>query len=465
MILPIIAIVGRPNVGKSTLFNRLTKTRDALVADVPGLTRDRQYGEGNFEDWRFIVIDTGGIGEEEVDVDDLMSQQSLQAAQEADVVFFVVDGRAGLTPIDQKIAHHLRQLKKTIHLVVNKVDGIDSDVASSDFYQLGMGEVHPITASHGRGIGSLLEDSLSPLPTFNKDEDEDSNKGIAIAIVGRPNVGKSTLVNRMLGEDRVVVYDMPGTTRDSISISFEREDKPYTLIDTAGVRRRGRVKEVVEKFSVVKTLQSIERSQVCIVLLNAQEGVTDQDMHLISFVIDAGKALVLAVNKWDGMSSEDKESVKKQIDRRLAFADFAKLFFISALHGSGVGTLFPAIEQAYASATRVLSTPELTRILESAVDSHPPPMVNGHRVKLRYAHVGGHNPPIIVIHGTRTKALLESYKRYLMNTFRRVLNLSGTPIRIELRSGANPYKDKKTVLSQRQVQKKQRMMKHIKKKK
>lgn len=463
--IPSIAIVGRPNVGKSTLFNRLTRSRDAIVADFSGLTRDRQYGEGQIGERPFIVIDTGGIAEQDGVVDELMSQQSLLAMDEAEIVFFMVDGRAGLTAADEAIAKHLRMLDKTIHLVVNKTDGVDPDVACSDFYGLGFTELHTIAASHGRGVNHLITEVLAAFPEPEAiPESEELEKGIKLAIVGRPNVGKSTLVNRMLGEDRVVVFDMPGTTRDSIFIPLERRGQQYTLIDTAGVRRRGKVRETVEKFSVIKALQAIEQANVVVVVIDAREGVTEQDLHMIGFVIDAGKSMVLAINKWDGMDAEEKDKVKSELQRRLVFLDFVKWHFISALHGSGVGDIFASVNAAYKSATKPLSTPELSRILEEAVKVHQPPLVRGRRIKLRYAHAGGHNPPVIVIHGNQTKDLPSSYQRYLMNLFRKKLNLIGTPIRLQLRSSDNPYKDKKTTLSARQQQKKRRLMKHVKKK-
>lgn len=464
--LPVIAIVGRPNVGKSTLFNRLTKSRDAIVANMPGLTRDRQYGEGKLGSSNYLVVDTGGIGDTTAGIDDLMSNQSLMAAEEADIVLFVVDAKAGLTPVDEEIAQRLRALSKTIHVVVNKIDNMDERIASSEFYQLGFEKPFTIAAVHGRGVRNLIDDVLG---TLESDEASDAQTveppGLKVAIVGRPNVGKSTLVNRILGEERVVVFDMPGTTRDSLSIPLERGDKQYTLIDTAGVRRRAKVTESVEKFSVIKTLQAIESSNVCLMLLNAREGISEQDLHLLGFIIDSGKALVLAVNKWDGLSEEDKQSCREQIERRLKFVDFAPMRFISALHGSGVGKLFEPIEKVYASATKQVSTTRLTEVLHDATQAHPPPMVHGRRIKLRMAHMGGLNPPVFVIHGNQTQALPESYQRYLINTFRKVFKFTGTPIRLELKSGKNPYEHKKNKLTPRQIHKKKRLIKHIRKKK
>ncbi len=458
--IPVIAFVGRPNVGKSTLFNRLTRSQDALVADFPGLTRDRQYGEAIFESKPFIVVDTGGVGVDDVAVDALMSKQSEFALNEADIVFFMVDGRAGLTAVDRNIATRLRKINKPVYVVVNKTDGMEEDIACADFQSLGFPEVYGISASHGRGMLPLLK---SVTQSFEATKDnEPSLDAIKIAFAGRPNVGKSTLVNRILGEERVVVYDMPGTTRDSIAIPFERDEQKYVLIDTAGVRRRARVDEKIEKFSVIKTLQSIKESHVCLMLLDANDGLTDQDLHLLGFIIESGKALVIAINKWDGLDDEKKEQVRHELTRRLHFADFAKIRFISALHGSGVGGLFKDIMQAYASATQIFSTPQLTRLLEDLTTKHTPPLVNGRRIKMRYAHTGGHNPPIIVIHGNQLESLPDSYKRYLVKGFTEHLGLIGTPLKVEFKGSANPYKDKKNKLNKRQIMRKKRLMKHIK---
>ncbi|AHE67112.1 ribosome biogenesis GTPase Der [Legionella oakridgensis] len=460
--LPVIALVGRPNVGKSTLFNRLTHSQDALVADFPGLTRDRQYGEAKFNDKSFIVVDTGGIGVDDLAVDKLMSRQSSIALEEASIVFFLVDGRSGLTAVDQEIADRLRKTSKPIYLIVNKTDGLDEEIACSDFRSLGFVNIYAISATHGRGLHSLLRSvTVSFLPSEEISAAEDHS--IKIAFVGRPNVGKSTLINRILGEERVVVYDMPGTTRDSISIPFERDKQQYTLIDTAGMRRRARVDEKIEKFSIIKTLQSIKACHVCLMLIDAKEGLTEQDMHLLGFIIETGKALVVVVNKWDGLEEEHKEKVRQDLDRRLGFVQFAKIRFISALHGSGVGLLFKDIEQAYASAVQALSTPYLTRLLQDLIQQHTPPMVKGRRIKMRYAHAGGHNPPVIIIHGNQLDALPSSYKRYLINAFTEKLNLVGTPLKIEFKGGENPFKDKKNKLSPRQIKRKKRLMKHVKK--
>lgn len=457
---PVIALVGRPNVGKSTLFNRITRTQDALVADYPGLTRDRQYGEAEFDKKVFIVIDTGGIGVDDLAVDALMSKQSAAALIESDIVFFLVDARAGLTAVDQTIAVHLRKTGKQVYLIVNKTDGLDDDCALAEFQSLGFTEVCGISATHGHGMQALLQTVTDTFPPVEASEVE--TKAIKIAFAGRPNVGKSTLINRILGEERVVVYDMPGTTRDSISIPFSRDGHDYVLIDTAGVRRRSRVDIAIEKFSVIKTLQAIKESHVCLMLLDAQEGITEQDLHLIGFIIESGKALVIAINKWDGLTEEHKESVRQELSRRLLFANFAKIRFISALHGSGVGGLFKDIDQAYASATQTFSTPQLTRLLQELVVKHTPPLVNGRRIKLRYAHAGGQNPPLIVIHGNQVASLPESYKRYLTNAFSAHLKLVGTPLKMEFKGGDNPYQGKKNVLTDRQVKQRARLMKREK---
>lgn len=440
--LPVVALVGRPNVGKSTLFNRLTRRRDALVADFAGLTRDRKYGEAEWLDRRFICIDTGGLSGDEEGIDGVMAEQSLLAIEEADIVLFLVDCKAGLTAFDHTIANHLRTTNKKIYIVANKVDGHDQDVAIAPFYEMGLGDIHPTTATHGRGVNKLMQEVVDSFPTEEQedaDEDEDSSKGIKIAVVGRPNVGKSTLVNRLLGEDRVVVYDMPGTTRDSIYINYERHGKPYTIIDTAGIRRRKNVKLSVEKFSIVKTLQAIDDANVVVLLLDASEGIVDQDLHLMGHVIDTGCALVVALNKWDGLDQDFKQYIKDELDRRLRFVDFADIHFISALHGTGVGHLYESIEQAYTSATDRFSTNHLTNVLKMAVTEHQPPLVRGHRIKLRYAHTGGHNPPIIVIHGNQTTEIPGHYVRYLEKAFRRALDLHGTPIRLQFKSSDNPY--------------------------
>ncbi|MDO6564874.1 ribosome biogenesis GTPase Der [Amphritea sp. 1_MG-2023] len=458
--LPVIALVGRPNVGKSTLFNRLTKSRDALVADYSGLTRDRKYGEGRLGDRDYIVVDTGGISGDEDGIDYKMAEQSLMAIEEADIVLFLVDGRAGLNPADEMIADHLRRSEKESYLIVNKTDGLDPEVALSDFYGLGLSEPLPIAASHGRGVTQLVEHVLADIPLRDELEEEEHQRQKKIAIVGRPNVGKSTLVNRILGEDRVVVFDQAGTTRDSIYIPFERDEEPYTLIDTAGIRRRKNVTEAVEKFSIIKTLRAINDANVVVLVIDAREGVSEQDLHLLGYVLDAGRSLVIAINKWDGMTGDEKEEVREQLRRRLEFVSFARMHFISALHGSGVGNLFASVDEAYGFAMTKWATNKLTRLLEDIVADHQPPMVNGNRIKLRYAHQGGSNPPIIVIHGNQTSALPGSYKRYLENKFTKVLGIKGTPLRFEFKSSDNPFKNKKNELSKRQVMKKLRQKLH-----
>jgi len=462
--IPVIALVGRPNVGKSTLFNQLTRSRDALVADFPGLTRDRKYGESRIGSRPFVVIDTGGITGEEAGVDTSMAQQALTAIDESDVVLFIVDAREGWNAIDEALASQLRQRNKAFHVVVNKIDGLNEDVVTGDFYALGVDTLFAIAASHGRGVTHMIERVLATFPAPEEDaERERYPDSIRVAVVGRPNVGKSTLVNRLLGEERVVVFDQPGTTRDSIYIDYERDGQKYTLIDTAGVRRRKNVTMVVEKFSIVKTLKAIDDAHVVVVIMDAHEGIVDQDMHLLGHCMDKGRALVLAVNKWDGIDADQRDWIKRELDRRLRFAEYADTHYISALHGTGVGHLYKSINSAYASATRKLSTNALTRILEAAVFDHPPPMVNGRRIKLRYAHAGGQNPPLIVIHGNQTDSLPNSYQRYLEKIFRRELELAGTPVRIEFRSGENPFAEKRNKLTQRQVQRKRRLMSHVKK--
>ncbi len=460
--LPVIALVGRPNVGKSTLFNQLTRTRDALVADLSGLTRDRKYGEGRVGDVPYIVIDTGGISGDEEGIDAAMASQSRVAIDEADIVLLLVDGREGLHPGDDALVAYLRQRSQPFHLVVNKIDGVGEDIAASDFYGLGCPDLHTIAASHNRGVQRLISDVLASLPPVEPPAPVDEGS-VRVAVVGRPNVGKSTLVNRLLGEERVVVYDKPGTTRDSIYIQYTRHDQAYTLIDTAGVRRRKNVRETVEKFSIVKTLKAINEAHVVILLMDAHEGLVEQDLHLLGQCIDAGRGLVVAVNKWDGIASDERDWIRSELNRRLQFVDYADVHFISALHGTGVGHLYASIQQAYRAATTPLNTNRLTRILEDAVASHPPPLANGRRIKLRYAHAGGQNPPIVVIHGSQTDSLPASYGRYLEKTFRRVLELHGTPIRIQLRTGDNPFAGKRNKLTQRQVQRRQRLMSHIKK--
>ena len=458
---PVIALVGRPNVGKSTLFNRLTRSRDALVVDQPGMTRDRKYGEGKVGSHPYIVIDTGGLSGEDEGLDALMASQSWQAVEEANIILFMTDAHDGVTAMDQEIAKRLRSTGKTIILVVNKIDGCHAEVVLAEFYALGLGEPTGIAASQGRGVKALIESTLADIP--DDGENELQAPGIKIAIVGKPNVGKSTLVNRMLGEERVVAYDMPGTTRDSIYLPLERDGQKYTIIDTAGVRRRSRVNEVAEKYSVIKALQAIEDANVVIMVMDASDTISEQDANLLGFIMDTGRALVIAVNKWDGLDQEQKEKIKKELDFKLPYLSFAKRQYTSALHGTGVGELFEHVHTAYRSAMAEFSTPKLTRLMEHLVEVHQPPLVRGRRIKLRYAHQGGKNPPIIVIHGNQTDAIPDSYKRYLFNAFIKHLNLKGTPIRVEFKTGDNPFKDKKNKLTPRQQAKRKRLMQHIKK--
>ncbi|MCG7601163.1 ribosome biogenesis GTPase Der [Halomonas sp. McH1-25] len=437
---PVIALVGRPNVGKSTLFNRLTRSRDALVADFPGLTRDRKYGNGQLGDKTYTVIDTGGISGDEEGIDAAMAEQSLLAIDEADIVLFLVDARAGLHVADEAIANHLRVNQKKTWLVVNKTDGLEEHSAMADFWALGLGDPRPIAAAHGRNVTTLIDEVLAPFPEREENAPPPATEqGIRIGVIGRPNVGKSTLVNRLLGEERVVVFDEAGTTRDAIEIPFERRGRRYVLVDTAGVRRRKNVSLVAEKFSIIKTLEAIKECHVAVMVLDARSGLVEQDLHLLDYVLSSGRALVLAVNKWDGLESEQREKMRADVKRRLGFADYADLHFISALHGTAVGDLYPSIERAFKAATAHWSTNRLTNILQDAVSEHQPPLVHGRRIKLRMAHQGGSNPPIIVVHGNQTEALPEAYKRYLTNTFRKVLKVRGTPMRFEFRSGKNPF--------------------------
>ncbi|MGB1537810.1 MAG: ribosome biogenesis GTPase Der [Pseudomonadales bacterium] len=463
--LPVIALVGRPNVGKSTLFNRLTKTRDALVASIPGLTRDRQYGRGVLGEFDYVVVDTGGLSGEDDGIDGPMAAQSKQAIEEADLILFLVDAKSGRMPGDHDIAALLRSQNKPVVLVANKVDGQNPDYILGEFAELGFGASARISASNGHGIAQLLADRIAPqLPDQPLDESGKAEaRGIKMAVVGRPNVGKSTLVNRMLGEDRVVVFDQAGTTRDSIYIPFERDGQEYTIIDTAGVRRRGRISEAVEKFSVIKSMEAISDANVVILMVDAHEKLVDQDLHLLGHVLEAGRALVIAVNKWDGTDQEQKTFIKNELERRLTFIDFAAIHFISALHGSGVGKLYQSVLKSYASATQNIATAKLNLILAEALAEHQPPMVHGRRIKLRYAHAGGSNPPIIVIHGNQTDAVPEAYKRYLQKRFHRALKMEGTPLRIEFKTGDNPFKGRKNKLTERQIGRKRRLMQHVKK--
>ncbi|ALU90140.1 GTP-binding protein Der [Herbaspirillum rubrisubalbicans] len=440
---PVIALVGRPNVGKSTLFNRLTRSRDALVADLPGLTRDRHYGEGRVGERPFLVIDTGGF--EPVAKDGIMyemAKQTKQAVVEADIVVFIVDGRQGLTPHDKTITDFLRKCGRSVLLVVNKSEGMKYTSVTADFYELGMGDPYVISAAHGDGVADLVQEALDMVEAERAQEpepEEPAVRGTKIAIVGRPNVGKSTLVNTLLGEERVIAFDMPGTTRDSIEIPFEREGRHYTLIDTAGIRRRGKVFEAIEKFSVVKTLKSISDANVVLLLLDAQQDISEQDAHIAGFVLESGRALVVGVNKWDGMESDQRNQIKMDLERKLNFLSFAKFHFISALKSTGIGPLMKSIDSAYAAAMAKLSTPRLTRALEEALEHQQPRRKGSIRPKLRYAHQGGQNPPVVVIHGNALEAIDDNYKRYLEKHFRETFSLVGTPLRIEFKSGKNPF--------------------------
>jgi GTP-binding protein len=461
--LPVVALVGRPNVGKSTFFNVLTRSRDALVADMPGVTRDRHYGVCRTGERPFMVVDTGGLVEDAAGIAALAARQVDAAINEADVVVFVVDARDGLLPTDQAILGQLRRAGKPVLLAVNKVDGLDEAVAMADFAKLGIADPLPLSAAHGRGVLALLAALMPLLPAPGEDAAEQgAEHGIRVAIIGRPNVGKSTLVNRLLGEERVIASDVPGTTRDAIRIALDRDGKRYTLIDTAGVRRRGRIDEAIEKFSVIKTMQSLEAADVAVLLVDAVEGVTDQDAALIGHVLDSGRALVIAVNKWDGLDRYRREQCIASLSRKLQFVAWARQVHISALHGSGIGELMKAVNRAHAAATREFTSSELTRALEAAHAAHQPPLVRGHAPKLRFAHPGGSNPPTIVIHGSRTRYIDDAYRRYLENFFRKRYRLEGTPVRIEFRDGENPFAGKRNVLTEGQQRRRQRMISHAK---
>lgn len=438
---PTIALVGRPNVGKSTLFNRLTRSRDAIVADFPGLTRDRHYGHGRLGYKPFLVVDTGGF--EPLIKEGIlheMARQTEQAIAEADAIIFVVDGRGGLTPQDKEIANKLRRLERPVFVAVNKTEGMNQGMVAAEFHELGLGDPHPISASHGEGVRNLVDMALASFP--EPEEEEERPDVLKVAIAGRPNVGKSTLINALIGEERVIAFDMPGTTRDAIYVDFERNGKKYSLIDTAGLRKKGKVFEAIEKFSVVKTLQSIEDAHVVILMLDAQQDISDQDAHVADFVVQSGRALVVAVNKWDGLDHYTKEQVRGTIERKLKFLEFAKVHFISAKESIGLDNLFKSVNGAYAAAMAKLPTPKLTRVLIDAVARQAPPRHGAFRPKMRYAHQGGSNPPIIVIHGNALEHIPNSYQRYLENIFRHVFKLDGTPLRIQFNTSHNPYADK-----------------------
>jgi GTP-binding protein len=460
--LPVIALVGRPNVGKSTIFNVLTRTRDALVADVPGVTRDRQYGFGSTDRHRFIVIDTGGLIETPRGIQQPMAVQTQRAIEEAGHIVFVVDGREGLTPSDLFVANMIRRSGKPAVVAVNKSEGRDDEIAVSEFHALGFGEPRALSAAHRQGIDELADAVLAEVePAGPGDQPEPEGRDIRVCVIGRPNVGKSTLINRLVGEERLITFDEPGTTRDTILVPFERDGRKFTLVDTAGVRRRARVDEAVEKFSVIKTLQAIEEANVVIGVLDARDTVAEQDATLLGIVADRGRAMVIAVNKWDHVSTEQRAEIRDQLDVRLRFLDFAPIHFISALHGSGVGELMQSVEAAYEAAMRTLPTPELTRVLEGAIQQHQPPLVRGRRIKLRYAHQGGRNPPVIVIHGTQAERTPEDYRRFLGNCFRRAFDLVGTPVRVEFRSEENPFAGRRNVLTPRQQRSRKRMIRHV----
>ena len=437
--LPVIALVGRPNVGKSTLFNFLTGTRDALVADLPGLTRDRKYGYGKVGGIPYLVVDTGGLVDDARGVEVLMAQQALRAVEEADRVLFLTDAREGLAPSDHFIAQTLRKLGKPVTVVVNKAEGLDAASAGAEFHQLGLGDPQAISATHGDGVRSLLERTLEGLE-HTGEGDGAGPDDIGVAVIGRPNVGKSTLINRLLGEERLIAFDQPGTTRDAVFVPFERDGRRYTLIDTAGVRRRARVEEAVEKFSVIKALQAVDSANVVVGVIDAHDAVTEQDASLFGMVAERGRSLIIAVNKWDNIPMDKRDEIRTGLDLRLPFLDFAPVHFISALHGTGVGELMRAVSHAYDASMREMATPELTRVLELAIQQHQPPLVRGRRIKLRYAHQGGRNPPIIVVHGNQVQHVPDAYRRYLANLFRKHFRLEGAPVRVEFRADENPFK-------------------------
>jgi GTP-binding protein len=459
--LPVVALVGRPNVGKSTLFNALTRTRDALVADVPGLTRDRKYGYTRVGPRSCVVVDTGGLVDTTQGVERLMAEQTLKAVEEADRVLLVVDARQGCVPADLHVADVLRRAGKSVVVVVNKAEALDPEIAGSDFHQLGFGAPVTVSAAHMQGIEDLMERAVAGLaePEPPPQDDGSESSEIRVAVVGRPNVGKSTLINRLLGEERLVAFDQPGTTRDSVYVPFERDGQTYTLIDTAGVRRRARVSDAVEKFSIVKALQAIEQANVVIGVVDAHDTIAEQDASLLGLIAEQGRALVIAVNKWDGIPPGQRDAIRDGLDLRLNFLGFAPVHFVSARHGTGVGELMGSVRSAYRAAMRELPTKELTEALEQAISMHQPPLVRGRRIKLRYAHQGGRNPPVVVIHGNQTQHVPDAYRRYLENHFRQTFGLKGTPMRIEFRTDENPFAGRRNVLTPRQQKKRQRLVK------
>jgi GTPase len=460
--LPVVALVGRPNVGKSTLFNVLTRSRDALVADEPGVTRDRHYGICRVSERPFFIVDTGGLTNERDYLSEATVRQSLAAVEESQVAVFVVDARQGLLAQDRTILNQLRRFGRPIILAVNKTDGLELLDCLTDFSELGLADTFAISSAHKRGVDALVSAMEFYLPPPDENDGELQMPGTRVAIIGRPNVGKSTLVNRLLGEDRMIASDVPGTTRDAIHVAVERDGKPYVLVDTAGVRRKSKVEEAVEKFSIIKTLQALEDTDVAVLMIDAQEGVTDQDASVLSLALQAGRALVIAVNKWDGLSQYQRERCETELARRLDFVPWAERLFISAKHGSGFAEMMAAVDRAAASAAANFGASEVTKALEIAVETNHPPMVSGKVAKLRYAHFGGSFPPRIVVHGSRLDSLPQSYVRYLENFFRKRFKLVGTPIVMDLRKGENPYADKKNVLTDKQVQRRRRLMRHVK---
>ncbi|SMN11294.1 GTP-binding protein EngA [uncultured Candidatus Thioglobus sp.] len=462
---PIVTIVGRPNVGKSTLFNCLTQKRDALVIDQPGVTRDRQYGFATYQNYRFLLVDTGGLTQQHSttseSVNDLVAEQVMHAVKESDILIFLLDIRDGLTTVDQDLAKILRPMCRNIFLAVNKTEGINTDIALSDFHGFGFNGPYAISAKRGSGIKQLMDAALKVLPS-NTEENLPKKNGLYIAVLGRPNVGKSTLINKILGTQRMITADQPGTTRNSIEIPFEYDGIPYTLIDTAGVRRRAKITETVEKFSVMQTLHTLDKAQIILLVLNAQEAITDQDATLLGLITASGKALIIAINKWDGLELAERKQIKNQLDRKLSFVDYACIHFISALYGSGVGTLFVSIKKISTSIQTQLSTAKITALLQQAVSAHSLPVISGKRIKLRYAHLGGHDPLRIIVHGNQTDHLSESYKRYLSHYIRKQLGLIGTPVLIDFKQGYNPYKGRKNTLTDRQKKKRRRLMQHVK---